>query len=184
MKNKYLILINKENPMINEKDYKKIKCESIYKENIMLEEKTYNQFLKLKNLIKELGYIIDIESGYRSSNYQKKVWDDCVLEKGLAHTNKYVAKPGYSEHQSGLALDFVLYENGSFYIEHKMTGHPVLEVVEKNAYKFGFIIRYPKGKENITGYNYEAWHLRYIDDINIAKYIYENKLCLEEYINL
>ena len=102
---------------------------------------------------------------------------------GLEHTKKFVAVPGYSEHQTGLAVDFLLYENNEFYEDQKMKGHKVLEVVRENAYKFGFIIRYPEGKESITGYGYEPWHLRYVDDVEIAKYIKENNLCLEEYLD-
>ena len=79
---------------------------------------------------------------------------------------------------------FILYENGVFYEDQKMRNHPVLKIVADNAWKYGFIVRYPKGKEKITGYGYEPWHLRYIDDIEIAKYIYDNNLCLEEYLEI
>lgn len=182
MENKYLILVNKEHPMKNESEYEKVLCDSIYANDRTLEKKTYEQFLKLQDFIKENGYIIAIESGYRSSDYQQKVWDECLNAHGLEHTKKFVAVPGYSEHQTGLAVDFLLYENGKFYEDQKMGNHLVLKLVADNAYKFGFIIRYPKGKENITGYGYEPWHLRYIDDVNIAKYIYDNNLCLEEYL--
>ena len=181
--NKYLILVNKDNPMKNEEDYEKVLCNSIYADDRTLEKKTYEQFLKLQDFVKTQGYIIAIESGYRSSSYQKKVWDECVLLHGLEHTKRFVAVPGYSEHQTGLAVDFLLYENNKFYEEQKMRGHKVLEVVRENAYKFGFIIRYPEGKENITGYGYEPWHLRYIDNVEISKYIKENNLCLEEYLD-
>lgn len=181
--NKYLILVNKDNPMKNEEDYEKVLCKSIYADDRTLEKKTYEQFLKLQDFVKTQGYIIAIESGYRSSSYQKKVWDECVLLHGLEHTKRFVAVPGYSEHQTGLAVDFLLYENNKFYEDQKMRGHKVLEVVRENAYKFGFIIRYPEGKENITGYGYEPWHLRYIDNVEIAKYIKENNLCLEEYLD-
>lgn len=181
MNDKYLILVNKENPMKNEELYEKVLCESIYANDRTLEKKTYEQFLKLQDFVKECGYTIAIESGYRSSSYQQKVWDECVEEHGLEHTKKFVAVPGYSEHQSGLAVDFLLYEDGIFYEDQKMKGHPVLKVVADNAYKFGFIIRYPEGKEHITGYGYEPWHLRYIDDVDKAKFIRDNNLCLEEF---
>lgn len=183
MKNKYLILVNKENPMTKEEDYEKVVCKSIYANNRTLEKKTYEQFVKLQEFVKDNGYVIAIESGYRSREYQKKVWNECINQHGLEHTKKYVAIPGYSEHQTGLAVDFLLYENGIFYEERKMENHPVLKLIADNAYKFGFIVRYPKGKEEITGYNYEPWHLRYIDDIKIAKYIKEKNLSLEEYLD-
>lgn len=184
MNNKYLILVNKENPMKNEELYEKVLCESIYANDRTLEKKTYEHFLKLSDFIKEQGYTIAIESGYRSSEYQQKVWDECLELHGLEHTKRFVAVPGYSEHQSGLAVDFLLYENEVFYEDQKMEGHPVLKIVADNAYKFGFIIRYPEGKENITGYGYEPWHLRYIDDVEKSKFIHDNNLCLEEYLKI
>lgn len=184
MNNKYLILVNKENPMKNEEVYEKVLCESIYANDRTLEKKTYEQFLKLQDFVKECGYTIAIESGYRSSDYQQKVWDECVEDHGLEHTKKFVAVPGYSEHQSGLAVDFLLYEDGVFYEDQKMKGHPVLKIVADNAYKFGFIIRYLEGKEHITGYGYEPWHLRYIDDVEKAKYMYDNNLVLEEFLEV
>ncbi len=183
MDNKYLILVNQNNAMKNDNLFEIIKAETNYAPNRFLEKKTYEAFIKLKNYILEQGYIIEIESGYRSKEYQQKVWDECLELKGLEHTKRYVAVPGYSEHQTGLAVDFVLYENGNYYEDHKMKGHPVLNLVDECCSSFGFIIRYPKGKEAITGYGYEPWHLRYINDVKIAKYIMDNKLCLEEYLN-
>lgn len=182
MKDKYLILVNQNNPMKNEEEYEKVLCDSIYADDRTLEKETYEQFLKLRDFVDDNGYTIAIESGYRSAEYQKKVWDEIEQEKGLEHTKKYVAVPGYSEHQSGLAVDFVLYENGVFYEDHKMKGHPILKLVADNAYKFGFIIRYPEGKEQITGYGYEPWHLRYIKNVDIAKEMKDKNLCLEEYL--
>lgn len=184
MKNKYLVLVNKEHKMVNFDDYEIIKCNSTYATDRYLERKTYDQFLKLKDYLYELGYVIDVESGYRSVSYQQIVWDDIEKEKGIEYTKKYVAIPGYSEHHTGLAVDFLLYENDKWYADQEMNNHPVLKAVYDNAWKFGFIIRYPLGKEDITGYGAEPWHLRYIDDSEIAKYITDNNLCLEEYLKL
>lgn len=184
MDDKYLVLVNKDNPLKDESMYEKVDCASPYAEDRTLEKETFEAFLNLREFVKNNGYTIEVESGYRSATYQQKVWDEVVKEKGLEHTKKYVAKPGYSEHQTGLACDFLLYEDGMWYEDHKMKGHPVLKLVADNAYKFGFIIRYPEGKENITGYGYEPWHLRYIKYIPIAKYIKDNNLCLEEYLEM
>jgi D-alanyl-D-alanine carboxypeptidase len=182
MDNKYLILVNKNNPMKNEDLYDKVLCDSIYANDRMLEKETYKSFLKLQKFVYKKGYNIAIESGYRSYEYQKKVWDECVLKHGVEHTKKFVAKPGYSEHQTGLAVDFLLYENGVFYIEHKLKNHPILKIINDNAYKFGFIIRYEFDKELITGYGYEPWHLRYVGSKKIAKEIKDKNICLEEYL--
>lgn len=182
MENKYLILVNPNNPIKDESIFKKVNCNSKYNKEVTLEEETYESFLELKKYISELGYEIDVESGYRSIEHQRRVFDECVIEKGLEHTKKYVAIPGYSEHHTGLAVDFTLYEKNRWYIDHDMKGHKVLELVKDNAYKYGFILRYPENKESITGYSFEPWHLRYIKDKDIAKYIYDNNLCLEEYL--
>lgn len=184
MQNKYLILVNKDNPMENEELYEKVLCESIYANDRILEKETYEQYLKLQNFVKECGYTIAIESGYRSAESQQKVWNECESLHGLEHTKRFVAVPGYSEHQTGLAVDFLLYENGVFYEDQKMKDHQVLKLVADNAYHYGFIIRYPKEKEDITGYGYEPWHLRYVGSNKIAKEIHDNNICLEEYLNL
>ena len=183
MSDKYLILVNKDHILKDESIFEKVDCNSKFADNRQLEKEAFLAFLKLKEYIQTLGYTIEIESGYRGISYQQRVWDECLEEKGLEHTKKYVAVPGYSEHHTGLAVDFTLFENGKFIIEHELEMHPVVKLVEDNAYKYGFIIRYPKGKENITGYNYEPWHLRYIKDVEIAKYIKDNNLCLEEYLD-
>lgn len=184
MNNKYLVLVNKNNPFKDNNLFNIVNCNSLYAKDRCLEEKTYASFQKFKDFLKKHNVQIEIESGYRSLAYQQKVWDECVFQKGLEHTKKYVAKPGYSEHQTGLAVDICLYDDGRFYIEHELKKLKVLKLIKENAYKFGFIERYPENKEKITGYKYEPWHLRYIDDVNIAKFIKDNNLCLEEYLSI
>lgn len=109
-------------------------------------------------------------SGYRSYEKQASLWDTPYDE-----TNMYKAIPGYSEHHTGLALDISSYETGISVKKSK-----TFDYLRDNAHRFGFILRYPENKEEITGYNYEPWHYRYVGDI--ATYIYENNLTLEEYI--
>ncbi len=177
----YDILINKNHKLPNNVNFVLIKTDSNYAANIYAEIKTYKNFKKLQKFIKEnYGYIIDIESGYRSITKQEKIFKEVCQQKGLEHTLMYVAKPGYSEHNSGLAIDITLFENGKYLVDFEYLNHEVLNIVHNNAHKFGFIIRYPKGKEEITGYGYEPWHLRYVGK-DIATYIYENNLTLEEY---
>ena len=176
---KYLILVNK-NHKFKDNNFHLVETNSAYAK-VYLEERTYQQFLKLKDYIKKKGYDIDIESGYRSYIEQELVFNETKMQKGLEHTLKYVAKPGYSEHQTGLALDFFLKENNKFYVDFEMTNHSVLEIVASSSFQFGFIIRYPKGKEKVTGYGYEPWHLRYVGK-KAALDIYKNNLTLEEYL--
>ena len=125
------------------------------------------------------GLEIDIMSGYRDYFYQEKLYNRLLKEKGYAYTFRSVAKPGFSEHQTGLAVDICIYKDGLCYIEHDITSIKESDWLINNAHKYGFILRYPKGKEDITGYNYEPWHYRYVG--SLATYLYENDLTLEEY---
>ena len=178
-KYRYNILVNKDNICPDNLNYKIVDVNSRYSANRKAEEQTFKSFIEFKRFALENGYDIDIESGYRSKEYQEKVFEDCVKEKGLAYAQKYVAMSGYSEHETGLAIDVCLKVQDKFLIEHDLP-QDLNEFLKNNAYKYGFIIRYPLGKETITGYNFEPWHLRYVGK-ELAKYIDSNNLTLEEY---
>lgn len=129
----------------------------------------------------EAGINLYAVSGYRSYERQKSIYNWNVQNSGLEHANKYSAKPGHSEHQTGLAMD----------VSSSAVGYNLVEAfgdteegkwVEKNAHEYGFVIRYPEGKSNITGYNYEPWHLRFIGK-EAAKEIYEKDITIEEYFD-
>ena len=122
------------------------------------------------------GVKLKIVSGFRSYDYQEKVYYDYVKDFGKKKADTFSAMPGHSEHQSGLALDIC--EDSDKFINTKEDIW-----LQTNAYKFGFIIRYPMGKEHITGYKYEPWHIRYVGTKN-ARRIYSKKLSLEEYLGL
>lgn len=122
------------------------------------------------------GLDIYIASGYRSYYYQQSVYNRYCETDPPEVVDTYSARPGYSEHQSGYAFDL----NS---IDDSFTDTPEGQWVNENCYKYGFIIRFPLGKEDITGYQYESWHLRYVG-IDVATYIYENNLCLEEYLGV
>ena len=117
-----------------------------------------------------------IQSGYRSYSLQEELYNRYVEEDGKEVADTYSARPGHSEHQTGLAMDLNI-------IDSSFEGTPEAIWIEENCYKYGFIIRYPKGKEKITGYMYEPWHLRYLGK-DIAKKVYESKLTLEEYLGI
>lgn len=119
------------------------------------------------------GLILRVASGFRSYSTQQKLYNNYVKRDGVAAADRYSARPGYSEHQTGFAFD-INKASGSF------TGTPECNWLAANAYKFGFILRYPEGKENITGYMYESWHYRYIG-VEKAEKIYNSGLTLEEY---
>lgn len=120
-------------------------------------------------------------SAYRSYARQADIYAKNVRQRGSAATNKVSAIPGHSEHQTGLAIDISCRElNGALSVRFANTAEG--QWVEDNCYHYGFIIRYPKDKEKITGYSYEPWHIRYVG-IPVATYMYENGLTLEEYYN-
>ena len=116
-------------------------------------------------------------SAYRSYKTQQSTWDSYMKSNGSSYTYYYVAKPGFSEHQTGLALDLasgsVPGKTFSYTKDYTWTIN--------NAYKYGFIVRYEEGKESITGYNFEPWHIRYVG-VDIAKYIHDHDITFDEYI--
>ena len=120
-------------------------------------------------------------SGYRDFATQAAIYQQYARTdpNGIAGANRYSAPPGASEHQTGLAVDI---DNGSG-LSYDFDQTPAGIWLHKNAYKFGFIIRFPKGKEPITGYTYEPWHFRYIGVEKAADFGPENTLTLEEYLH-
>jgi len=156
-----------------------VDTQSEYKKNILINEEVLNSFRRLQRDAKKYNYNFDIESGYRDYLYQEKIYNKLIKEKGFNYALRCIAKPGYSEHQTGLAIDVCVYKEEKCYIENEIEKLPETKWLHSNAHKYGFILRYPCGKEEITGYMYEPWHLRFVGDI--APYIYNNDLTLEEY---
>ena len=178
--NKYEIIINKANAVGQDiiKEYTIVDVYDNAIKGIKLEEETYLNYLKLKNNLLERGYYINIRNGFRTFNDSSNIYNSYVKEKGLNYAKKYVAKTGTSEHNTGLAFDFIITNNkNSLKTNYESDEYFYLENI---AYLYGFIIRYPKDKEEITGYNYEPWHLRYVGQ-ELAKYLKKNNLTLEEY---
>ena len=139
------------------------------------------KILEFINYAKENNINLEIESAYRSYDKQKIIYEETLKENDLVYVNKYVAKPGYSEHQTGLAVDLAIFKNGDYLINDDFIKEKdICNFIKENCYKFGFILRYPFDKEKITGYNYEPWHLRYVGN-DLAVYLKENNLTLEDY---
>jgi D-alanyl-D-alanine carboxypeptidase len=127
----------------------------------------------------EKSFDLYARSGYRSYNTQVSLYSAYVSSKGQESADKLSAKPGQSEHQTGLAMDITC-PAMNYQLDDTFGETEEGKWVSENAHKFGFVIRYPKGKEDITGYQYEPWHLRYVG-LSLAKEIYDSKLTLEEY---
>lgn len=177
----YAVLVNKNNKLdMNHYKINLVPVKSLYKDNMLLEEETYKHWLKLKKEVLKRGYCIEIYSAYRPYDYQEKLYKELVDEKGAEYASKAIALPGYSEHQTGLALDYCIYQNGKCMVEYEMESIEESAYTNSIAHQFGFIVRYPEGKEKITGYKYEPWHLRYVGE-KLATYLYKNNLTLDEY---
>lgn len=129
-----------------------------------------------KNALKDNMNIIAMSS-YRSYEYQVKLYNNYVKKDGKEAADTYSARPGFSEHQTGLAVD--VYNKKESYTNFEKTEE--FKWMQNNAHKYGFILRFPKDKENETGYQYESWHYRYVGK-DIAEYIHKNNISLEEYI--
>ncbi len=127
----------------------------------------------------EAGLTLYGVSAYRSYARQYTIYATNLATRGIAHTNRYSAAPGTSEHQTGLAIDISCASEG-YGLETTFADTPEGIWVAKNAHRFGFILRYPKDKEHITGYNYEPWHIRYVGK-ELAGHLYETGLTLDEY---
>jgi LAS superfamily LD-carboxypeptidase LdcB len=126
------------------------------------------------------GHALVAVSGYRSYERQRAIYESNVASKGQAHADRFSAKPGTSEHQTGLAMDVTVQGNDQVLLNQSFGETAAGRYIEEQAHTFGFIIRYPEGKEAITGYSYEPWHLRYVGE-DVATEIYLNDWTLEEY---
>lgn len=176
--NSSLILVNKFYYL--DKDYIPNNLEEIDNQYSVAGKQLVNvariSFECLAKKAKEEGFNIRAVSTYRSYDYQTNLYNNYVKQDGVQEADKYSARPGFSEHQTGLAVD----------VDNVVTSFNNFEETEEykwmleNAHKYGFILRYPKEKEDITGYIYEPWHYRYVG-VNIASFIYQNNLTYEEY---
>lgn len=148
-----------------------------YGENHKLDKTTYDAFIDMWNDAKNADIYLIMNSSYRTYESQVSVYDSFKNRNGTTYADSIAARPGYSEHQTGLSLDI-------FSKEHTTTsnfkGSPAHLWLQNNSYRFGFIERYQEGKENITGFKEEAWHYRYVGP-EIATYIHDNNITFDEY---
>ncbi len=143
-----------------------------------IDKDAYEKYKEMKADATALGLNIWIQSGYRSYNLQESLYNKYVNRDGKVAADTYSARPGHSEHQTGLAFDLNSISDDFQYTDEG-------KWVNNNCYKYGYILRYPKGKEHITGYKYESWHLRYVGE-ELATKLYNNGewITLEEHFNL
>lgn len=129
------------------------------------------------------GFNLTAFSTYRSYEYQVSLYDRYVKRDGVEAADRYSARPGYSEHQTGLAFDIGEVNYEKYWASSKFGETEAGKWVAANANRYGFILRYPKGKEDITGYMHESWHFRYVGK-EIAEDIFKRNITLEEYLGL
>ncbi|MBR5124215.1 MAG: M15 family metallopeptidase [Clostridia bacterium] len=192
----YLYLVNKQNPC--GKSYapsarRGIPADmTLYGKSVEMEK---NAAIAAQALVMELhalGYTdIVVTSGYRSYDYQQNLFNNYLSQEKAEHpgwTNEqcraevqtYSALPGESEHQTGLCMDLISTNN--VVLDESFAKNPAYDWLVENAHHFGFILRYPQGKEAVTGYTYEPWHYRFVG-VEAATKIHAKGLTLEEYLD-
>lgn len=173
-----VILVNKYYNL--DKDFNpglvKIADQYAFYDDMSLNSVAYNHFEELQKDAAKYGYSIYALSAYRSYEDQEKIYNDYKNSYGQSYADKWSARPGFSEHQTGLVIDVVSASNnlGAFEESNEYIW------MKDNSYKYGFILRFPSGKEDITGYGAEPWHYRYVG-VDAATVMYNEDLTLEEY---
>lgn len=142
-----------------------------------------NAFEELNAAAQLDGYKFNAFSTYRSYDRQVGLYDAYVKRDGKKAADTYSARPGYSEHQTGLAFDIGAVGDEADFADNKFGATKAGQWLAKNAHKYGFIMRYPEGKEDVTGYMHESWHFRYVGK-KIATEIYNKNETLEEYLGI
>jgi len=174
----YLILANKFNLLPEDFDAGTIKTfSSTYAYGtVTAEEECYYAFINMANVARKEGIVLVLTSGFRTNEKQKSLYDQYLKTYGRTYADAYAARPGASEHETGLALD-VFNPGGTTDMFHTTKAYEWLSL---HAEEYGFILRYPDGKEHITGYAPESWHYRYVG-IDMAKKIKEEGITFDEY---
>lgn len=172
------IISNKQNPLPAE--YEPTDLVAVGNERLRSEAAT--AIMQLVAAAKSNNINLSYVSGYRSYSYQQTIYSNYVRQSGQAKADTFSARPGYSDHQTGLAID-VGNSDGSCELAICFGNTAGGSWVTANAYLYGFVVRYPEGTEEITGYQYEPWHLRYVG-VWLATKIRDNPQTLEEYFGL
>lgn len=175
-----LILVNAHYPY-HDLPVKLLEKVHVNNPDILLIGRIVNSFTCLLEKVNGWDHITAV-SGWRSMDEQIKIYEGSLLENGQVFTEKYVALPGHSEHQTGLAIDLALTTDNIDFIRPDFPYTGICQIFRNTAPIYGFIERYPKEKETITGIAHEPWHFRYVGTPH-AKIMSEKGLVLEEYID-
>ncbi len=191
----HLVLANKQNPLGGSyapADLRTVPAElTLYGKDIQMETTAAMAAEAMVRELRALGYTdIAVTSGYRTYEYQQILFNTYLGNEMAAHPDwtqaqceaevlTYSARPGESEHQTGLCMDLISTEN--VVLDESFAQNPAYAWLMENAHNFGFILRYPKGREDVTGYSYEPWHYRFVG-AEVATEIHEKGITLEEYL--
>lgn len=180
-----MILVNKTH-LVEEKqlpiqNFRIVKA--VDQQDVLIDSKTYQSFQQLQKHLEKKGIIIGIDGAYRSFRRQAQLYREFVEKYGKDYADQFVAPVGASEHHTGLAIDISLKEKGRWLSQQEdaMRQDAIFPQIHEELARFGFILRYPKGKEKITNYPYEPWHIRYVGK-KIADDCRKHQLTLEEYV--
>lgn len=176
--NGLLILVNAEHPIQHME--RPVLAPAVPGSGILLDTRAAAMLSGLISRISAAGEIVPV-SGWRSEAEQREIWDGSMRESGEEFTRKYVALPGCSEHQTGLAIDLALRADNIDFIRPEFPYDGVCGRFRALAADYGFVERYQSGKEGVTGIAAEPWHFRYVGRPH-ARIMCEMGLCLEEYV--
>ncbi len=191
----YLLLVNKRHPLGATHAPQSLAALAadltLYGKSVELESTAASAAEALVHDLHDHGYTdIVITSGYRTYVYQQSLFNTYMDREQKEHPDwttaqcrekvlTYSAAPGESEHQTGLCMDLISMKH--VVLDESFADNPVYAYLQENAHRFGFVLRYPKGKENTTGYSYEPWHYRYVG-VEDATRMHAAGLTLEEYL--
>jgi len=165
-----ILLVNKQNPLPSD-----------YAPGVDPEAKNAFEEMRAEALKSEIDLIAF--STFRDFNRQTELYEGYVAKDGQEKADRYSARPGFSEHQTGLAFDIGESSKEEHWASASFGDTEAGKWVAANAHRYGFILRYPEGKEQLTGYMHESWHFRYVGN-DVAKEIYEADITLEEYLEV
>jgi D-alanyl-D-alanine carboxypeptidase len=188
----YMALVNKLHPLPEgwEESLKTVHVTNSVGDDVEVEEKAFAAYEELrKDLEENDGIYLELDSARRSVAAQQEIMDRYIEKYGADYAAKTVAVPGFSEHHTGLALDLYFKlknDDGTFtdvYYNEDLVRYPeIWKKIHMKLADYGFILRYLDGREHLTGYGYEPWHIRYLDDTAVAKEIMDKDITLEEYL--
>ena len=149
-------------------------------DGIYIKKEAYDAYAEMFNDAAAQGYTLCVCSGYRTYEYQQELFLQYLESQGEEYTHMFSAYPGRSEHHTGLAID-ITSPSMDWALSQDFAEYPEGQWLDEHCQDYGFILRYPKGKEDITGYGYEPWHFRYVGK-DIAKEIMSKGITFEEYL--